>query len=267
MADVYATIEQADAEVQRALADVLELRAMDPQQRAMLDTYLAELPLRSGARVLEVGCGTGAVCRKLATLPDVDEVIGIDPSPVFVERAGQLAEQDAGLSFLVGDGRNLPFRDEEFDAIVCHTSLSHIPEPERMLAEALRVAAGGGRMAVFDGDYVTTTVAVSAADPLQACVDAAVRALVHDPLLVRRLPSLVRSCGWTVEGIRSHGYLETEDPVYTLTLIDRGADVLAASGEVAEETAEALKAEARRRVEAGTFFGHIAYASLIARRQ
>jgi hypothetical protein len=51
-----------------------------------------------------------------------------------------------------------------------------------------------------------------------------------------------------------------------LTVIDRGADLLRASGQLGEDTAAALKAEARRRVEAGAFFGHIAYASLAARK-
>ena len=53
---------------------------------------------------------------------------------------------------------------------------------------------------------------------------------------------------------------------YMLSVIDRGADILRASNGIAEETAATLKAEARRRVEAGTFFGHIAYASLTARK-
>jgi hypothetical protein len=50
-----------------------------------------------------------------------------------------------------------------------------------------------------------------------------------------------------------------------LTIIDRGADILRASGQIGEEVSAALKAEARRRVEVGAFFGHIAYVSLIAR--
>jgi hypothetical protein len=54
--------------------------------------------------------------------------------------------------------------------------------------------------------------------------------------------------------------------VRMLSVVDRGADILHAPGAIAQETAGALKAEARRRVEAGTFFGHIAYASLTARK-
>jgi hypothetical protein len=51
-----------------------------------------------------------------------------------------------------------------------------------------------------------------------------------------------------------------------LTVVERGADMLRAFGQIGDETAAALKAEARRRVEAKTFFGHIAYGSLIARK-
>jgi len=55
-------------------------------------------------------------------------------------------------------------------------------------------------------------------------------------------------------------------PRQLLELLDRGADTAAAAGAISEETAESCKKEARHRVRAGTFFGHIAYASLIARK-
>jgi hypothetical protein len=45
----------------------------------------------------------------------------------------------------------------------------------------------------------------------------------------------------------------------------RGADALGAAGRIGEDTAAALKAEARQRIADGQFFGHVAYASLVAR--
>jgi hypothetical protein len=60
--------------------------------------------------------------------------------------------------------------------------------------------------------------------------------------------------------------VETSEAQYMLTIVDRGADILHATGGIGAETAAALKAEARRRVEAGVFFGHIAYVSLTARK-
>jgi hypothetical protein len=50
-----------------------------------------------------------------------------------------------------------------------------------------------------------------------------------------------------------------------ITIIDRGADLLVASGSIGAAQAEALKAEARRRVQAGEFFGQISFLSVIAR--
>jgi ubiquinone/menaquinone biosynthesis C-methylase UbiE len=264
MPDVYAEIEEADEAVQERLAEILELRAADAQQRAMRDDYLGDLRLPAGARVLELGCGTGAVVRSLAERREVAEAFGVDPSPVFIARARELAGDRDGFAFEVADGRDLPFEDGTFDAVVCHTSLCHIPRPEEALAEAARVTARDGRLAVFDGDYVTTTVATSPTDPLQACIDAAVESLVHDPMFVRRLPGLLRETGWEMLRMRSHGYTETNESPYMLSLIDRGADVLVTEGRAGEDLAAALKREARRRVEQGEFFGHIAYASVIA---
>ena len=91
----------------------------------MLHTYLSDAALPQGARVLEVGCGTGAVSRVLATWPGVGEMIGVDPSPVFVAKAQELAEGLSTVTFQEADGRSLPFADNAFDAMVFHTTLYH----------------------------------------------------------------------------------------------------------------------------------------------
>ncbi len=266
MPDLYATITEVEPAVQERLAGVLELRAADPQQQAMLRAYVSDVEFPRAARVLEVGCGTGAVTRTLAQWPNVTTVVGVDPSPLFVSKARELGSGLVNVSFEVADGRSLPFEEDTFDVVVYHTTLCHVPGPERALAEGLRVLRPGGWMAIFDGDYATTTVAAGDSDPLQVCADAAIAALVHDRWLVRRLPMLVRSAGFEVVRVRSHGYMETSAPSYMLTLIDRGADFLVSSRRMGAECAAALKAEARRRAQSHQFFGHIAYFSLVGRR-
>ena len=216
--------------------------------------------------MLEIGCGTGAVTRVLAALPGVTEAVGVDPSPVFIARAGQLATALGNVNFEVGDGRALRFADGDFDAVVVHTTLCHVPQPERVLAEAARVLRPGGTLAVCDGDYSTITVALGDADPLQACIEAAKSAFINDVWLVRRLPTLLRSAGFDVVDSCSHGYLQTSEPEYMLTLVDRGADTLASGPRGGPELAAALKAEARRRVRADEFFGFIGFVSFIARK-
>jgi hypothetical protein len=120
---------------------------------------------------------------------------------------------------------------------------------------------------VFEGDYATATVATKAGDPLNTCAEAFREHFVHDPWLVRRLPALVRAAGVNLERIRSYGYVEAPDPGFMLSSwIDLGADALVAAGRIGADVASALKAEARRRVAGGEYFGHIAYMSLVARK-
>ncbi len=276
MTDVYARITEVDSAVLERLASAQEVRAASTQHAAMRESYWSDIPFVDAARspearvlearVLEVGCGTGAVTRALAAWPGVAEVVGADPSPAFLAKARNAASGLANVSFEEADGRSLPFPDADFDVVVFHTSLCHIPGPEAALKEAHRVLRPNGTLAVFDGDYATTTLAIAEDDPLQACADAAMAALVHDRWLIRRLPALVQGAGFGAAPLRSHGFVQTTEADYMLTIVDRGADALVGQGVVSSEAAQALKAEARRRIEAGTFFGHIAYASLVSRK-
>jgi hypothetical protein len=66
--------------------------------------------------------------------------------------------------------------------------------------------------------------------------------------------------------VRSHGFVQLGEPDYMLSIVDRGAEALAADGTIGAPLADALKREARRRVAAKEFFGHVAYLSLTARK-
>jgi ubiquinone/menaquinone biosynthesis C-methylase UbiE len=266
MPDVWATFTELDAAMQERLAGVLETRGADPRQQAMRRTFLAGIAFPENARVLEVGCGTGVLTRVLALWPNVGVVVGVDVAPSLLDKARTLAVDLPNLTFREADGRSLPFEDGTFNVVVFDSTLTHVPVPERALAEAFRVLRPLGWLAIFDGDYVTTTVALSDHDPLQACVEAMMDNSVHDRWLGRRLPALVHRSGFEIERFNSYGFAETTEAEYMLTIVDRGTDVLRASGLVGDDMAAALKSETRRRVAAGTFFGHIAYVGLTARK-
>ena len=266
MPDIYANIASADRATQERLVTAMELRAAEPRQREILETYLAWVDLPEKARILEVGCGTGAATRVLARRRGVVEIVGIDPSPMFLAKARELTAEHRHVTFLEGDVRALGFEEGAFDVAIAHTCLTHVPGPDQALRELFRVLKAGGSLAVFDGDYASTTLACGDHDPVQSCADAAMAALVHDRWLARRLPSLVNAAGFEISRFDGHAYVQTIEPSYLLTLVDRGAHALVNNGTIGRELAESLKAEARRRVEAGGFYGSITFASLIARK-
>ena len=72
------------------------------------------------------------------------------------DRDRELAAGAPNVRFEQADARALPFADGAFDIVVFDSTLSHVPEPERALAEAARVVRPGGSLGVFDGDYATT---------------------------------------------------------------------------------------------------------------
>jgi len=145
MPDVWAAFPDLDAAMQERLAGVLETRGADPQQRKMRETFLADVPFPNDARVLEVGCGTGVTTRTIALRPNVGTVVGVDVAPFLLNKARDLAQGLHNVTFREADGRSLPFEAETFDVVVFDTTLTHVPGPERALAEALRVL-GTGKM-------------------------------------------------------------------------------------------------------------------------
>jgi len=267
MSDVFANITGAPLETLKVIANVLEMRATIPQQQEMIDSYLSEIAFPEQARVLEIGCGTGAICRILAAVPNVAEVVGIDPSPYFLDRARELSAGFEQITYQKADGKSLPFYDQSFDVIILHTVLTHIPEPKTVLSEASRVLKSNGWIGVCDGDFSTATLSIGGIDPLDACAKAFVEGFVTDPWMVRRMSNLAQEAGFEVFPQRSYGLVETLSPGLTLSWVDRGADLLVNQGRISAALGEALKAEGRHRVAMKKFFGYMAYASLVARKQ
>jgi hypothetical protein len=75
-----------------------------------------------------------------------------------------------------------------------------------------------GRLAVFDGDYATTTVALTDHDPLQACVDAMMANSVNDRWFARRLPTSLSTAGFEQVRLRGHSFIETDHVDYLLSV-------------------------------------------------
>lgn len=99
-----------------------------------------------GARVLDVGCGTGATVEHLITRYKLDAV-GVDPSPVLLEQGRRRCP---GLPLLEAAGESLPFGDGEMDGVFMECALTVMEDPDGALAECYRVLKDGGRLVVTD---------------------------------------------------------------------------------------------------------------------
>jgi ubiquinone/menaquinone biosynthesis C-methylase UbiE len=100
-------------------------------------------------RVLDVGCGTGALLRQMnARLPNVLELIGVDPAVEMVRLARERAE---GVEqFIQANAEQLPFADGHFDLVVSTSSFDHWVDQQRGVDEVARVLHPDGLFVLAD---------------------------------------------------------------------------------------------------------------------
>jgi len=105
--------------------------------RDMARDWLALAPASGSPRILDLGCGTGALSAELKGL-------GVVTSLDYMPNALPFCRQ-RGLKRLVrGDGQRLPFRDDAFDVVVALDTIEHIPDDRAALGEVRRVLRAGG---------------------------------------------------------------------------------------------------------------------------
>jgi len=264
MADPYADLGAQDVALQERIADAMEARCLDSAQRAIRQDYLGPLDLPEGASALEVGSGTGHVTRDLLEIAGVARAHGLEPSPVMTARAKAHFADEPRLSFGTGDARQTGFPDAYFDLVVMHTLLCHVPGPEAAVQEAFRILKPGGVLAICDGDYSTSTAQIADFDPLDQLIRYMIHRNVTNLWIMRQISGMLTDVGFRLGRRAGHGYVAENEATYFLTVIDRAADCMVEDRGLFPDTAAALKAEARQRVAANTFFGFMSYVSQIA---
>lgn len=116
-------------------------RALEPSTLQ----FLARHPVRSGARVLDVACGAGQVAIPAARAGG--RVTGIDIAGNLIGQARRRAEQEGlAIRFEVGDAEALPCADNDFDQVYSVIGAMFAPQPERVVAELIRVCRPGGEI-------------------------------------------------------------------------------------------------------------------------
>lgn len=100
-------------------------------------------PPRAGARLLDVGCGTG---RRFAAASEVGSAIGVDLVPAMLAEGRRRGRGN----LLAGSALALPFPTARFDQLWCRLMIGHLPALANVYGELARVTAAGGKMLVTD---------------------------------------------------------------------------------------------------------------------
>lgn len=268
--DPYRIADQVDASMVEMMAARLEERGRDARFLGMIDDYLDAAGIAQAAEVLDLGCGTGVVARKIAAHEGFSgTVTGIDLSPHLVDRAKALAAGEGHSErtvFEVGDIRSLDFSDGRFDLTVMHTLVSHLDDPAAALREGARVTKAEGAIVVFDGDYASSTL--ETADPQRAAEidNAMIEATVTQPRVMRRLPRMARAAGLSVDRCFSYLIAEAGKPDFFAGLIGSIGPMLVSAGVSTQAEADAIAADLRTAAEEGTFFGARNYYGYVLRK-
>ena len=129
MADMFANAHAYEARMGRWSARLAPLFA-----------HVANIT--DGGRVLDVGCGTGALVRTVAAMTRQSAIVGIDPAEPFLAYArAQLA--DPRITFDRGTALDLPYPAGAFDYTLSLLVLMFLPHPEQAASEMRRVTRPG----------------------------------------------------------------------------------------------------------------------------
>ena len=101
---------------------------------------LFDLDEKRNLKILEIGCGPGALAGALHRWYPNAEIIAVDRDSEFVRFA---MTHEKGIEFMEGDATDLPFEDNTFDVTISNTVSEHI-EPSKFYGEQLRVLKPGG---------------------------------------------------------------------------------------------------------------------------
>lgn len=261
--NVWSNPSSTSSENVADMAAFLEERARCPDTMLVNQALFAALAPAPGERLLEVGSGTGVLCRLFAphVLPG-GCVKGVDISPEFARHAQRYADE-AGLGQVItyetGNAESLPYADGTFDGSLASRMLLHAADPDLVVRELARVVRPGGRVVLMDWDF--ETIAIDHPDR------ALTRLLVHwrtdnhggDNWSGRQLWRRAVLQGLTrLEVIPVVTVAHTEQEGLTQS-IWRAAEVARNGGGISAKEHDAWVEKLKQRIADGTFFASLVY--------
>ncbi|HEY6024229.1 MAG TPA: class I SAM-dependent methyltransferase [Pseudolabrys sp.] len=177
-----------------AHADSDEYDVFAPQANERLIAAFQRLSgLPTGARVADLGCGSGVFTELLRRRGY--QSVGLDISPKLVAVGRR---KYPGLELIEGDAENLPFESDSLDGVLLSGLVHHFPDPRRLASEVRRVLKPGGRFVAFDPNRMNPFMWLyrDRASPFYSSVGVTEN---ERPILARRVADIFRREGFRVQ--------------------------------------------------------------------
>jgi ubiquinone/menaquinone biosynthesis C-methylase UbiE len=158
----------------------------------LIDNCVRLMGLKPGARVADLGCGSG-VFSDLLQRTGFD-CVGVDISPKLIA----LGKRNyPNVEFIEGDVERLPFPAADFDGVLLSGLVHHFPDPSKCAAEVFRVLRPGGRFVAFDPNRMNPFMYLyrDRSSPFYSSVGVTEN---ERPVLARETAEVFRKAGFTV---------------------------------------------------------------------
>jgi len=153
---------------------------------------LRRMDMRTGERVLDLGCGSGWATRLLARMVGDDgKIVGLDVSDEMVRQAREASKEFANVLYVQGSAEQIPWEDNSFDKVLSVESFYYYADQNQALRELFRVMAPNGRLFILINLYRDNEYSLQWVDKL-------------------KVPVHVRSEAEYLEMLRRHGFEDVD---------------------------------------------------------
>ena len=266
MKDPYSDPDSQEAVTLEAMITRLEERGQHPRFASMVERYASSLPQDRPLKVLEIGCGTGVILRQVAKSLHPDSVLhGADISQSFLNKA-QLLDTSGKIQWDHQPAGQLTYDSGSFDAVILHTLLSHVPDPDVVLQEVARVLKPKGQLIMFDADHAGTTYGLPEYTKMRQIDFTLTSAIATHPDICRQLPRLLQSSNFHLQQHHSEIISECGKGEFWLSSVQGFAKMIPKLGILTPEDTEYWTNHMLSSHEKGTFFAAGAFYTFFAER-
>ena len=258
MPDLFQIIDAIDADKQAMVIKRLEDRAQMSKFAVIREGYFDKIGLPLSGRIHELGCGTGAVCRAIASRPGfVGTVVGSDLSASLIEAAKDITAKSGlkNIEYYQADGQGSDAHHGQYDLVLAHTVISHVANPTALLREAIRLARPGGQIILHDGDYASMTFNTNTPELDLKMPEQILQALVANRYVMREIPHLLRQCDVRITHALADVVLEIGNGEYFPGLAKNYGPIAVSAGFAIQSEFDKWSAAIDRAQSENIFFG------------